>query len=734
MPTIKNLKPLVHWKEIQATTKDWDSAKPEKLGSLLTCIHLIRAFEKTTLDMAGKGLVHGPAHTSIGQEGGAAGSIMALKKGDQVSGSHRGHHQFLAKALHFIAPNGLSPTAPFPEEVYTLLQKTLAEIMGLAQGFCKGRGGSMHLRWEEAGMLGTNAIVGGGAPMASGVAWCNKHSGTDNVVINYFGDGAANIGSILESFNLAAAWKLPICFFIENNRYAVATSVEEVTGDARLSARGPGFGIPSWQVDGMDPLAVYIAMEEVLEYMRAGKGPTLIEAEVYRQTHHSGSMPGSALKYRSKEEEALWKARDPLERMEKEMLTRNMITRGELDALQERASEAMNRAVAALTVKSGTAVSIKAELWPKSDFCNFGIRGDLSELAGARTEELSTYSGNLKNVKLVEAASAVMLRRMETDERIIVMGEDVHRLGGGTNGVTKGIPERYPGRILGTPISENAFVGLGGGMAMDGRFRPVVELMYADFFWVAADQIFNQVAKARHMYGGDLDMPFVLRTKIAMGTGYGSQHSIDPAGVFALSPGWRIVAPSNAFDYVGLMNSALACKDPVLVLEHVELYNTVGQIPDEDMDYFIPLGKAAVARPGTQLTILTYLSMVNKSVEAAEATGIDAEVIDLRSLDRAGLDWETIGASIRKTNNVLIVEQGTQGNSYGTLLGDEIQRRYMDWLDQPVKRVHGMEAWPSVSRVLESAANAGIEEIKQELHKMMKDVECGYTSGKNAVR
>jgi 2-oxoisovalerate dehydrogenase E1 component len=315
-----------------------------------------------------------------------------------------------------------------------------------------------------------------------------------------------------------------------------------------------------------------------------------------------------------------------------------------------------------------------------------------------------------------------MLRRMETDERIVVMGEDVHRLGGGTNGVTKGILERFPDRILGTPISENAFVGLGGGIAMDGRFVPVVELMYADFFWVAADQLFNQVAKARHMYGGALEMPFVLRTKVAMGTGYGSQHSIDPAGVFAMSPGWRIVAPSTPFDYIGLMNSALACKDPVLVLEHVDLYNTIGLVPDDDMDYFIPLAKASVVRPGKELTILTYLSMVKKSIEATESLGIDSEVIDLRSLDRAGLDWETIGASIRKTNNVLIVEQGTFGNSYGTLLADEIQRRYMDWLDQPVKRVHGAEAWPSVSKVLETAANAGMEEIKQELLGLIKDM------------
>lgn len=722
MPTKKLLKPHAAWNELSTTSKDWDAAEPAQLNSMLTCLHLIRAFEQTTLDCATKGLVHGPVHSSIGQEGGAVGSIWALKSGDKVNASHRGHHQFLAKALNYVAPQGLSPTASISEEVYAVLKKTLAEIMGLAQGYCKGRGGSMHLRWEAAGMLGTNAIVGGGAPLAAGVAWNCKHAGTENVVVNYFGDGAANIGSVLESFNLAAAWKLPICFFVENNHFAVSTRVEEVTGDPRLSARGPGFNIPSWRVDGMNPLAVFLAMQEALAYMRAGKGPTLIEAEVYRETHHSGPMPGSAFRYRSKEEEALWKSRDPLDCMEKEMMARNLVTRDEIRSLKTAAQDAMTHIVAELTEKTGTSVSIKTDLWPHVDFCNFGIRGDLAELEGLRTEELASYVGELKKIKLVEAASAVMLRRMESDERIVILGEDVHRLGGGTNGVTKGIPERFPNRILGTPISENAFLGLGGGMAMDGRFRPVVELMYADFFWVAADQLFNQVAKARHMYGGDLEMPFVLRTKIAIGTGYGSQHSMDPAGVFAMSPGLRIVAPSTPFDYIGLMNSALTCKDPVLVLEHVELYQSDGLVPVEDLDYFIPLGKASVARPGNDLTILTYLSMVKKSVEAAESLGVDAEVIDLRSLDRAGLDWETIGRSIQKTNNVMIVEQGTLGNSYGTMLGDEIQRRYFDWLDQPIKRVHGAEAWPSVSKVLESAANAGVEEIKVELHRMLNDV------------
>jgi 2-oxoisovalerate dehydrogenase E1 component len=247
----------------------------------------------------------------------------------------------------------------------------------------------------------------------------------------------------------------------------------------------------------------------------------------------------------------------------------------------------------------------------------------------------------------------------------------------------------------------------------------MVEFMYPDFMWVAADQVFNQIGKARHMFGGTSAMPLVLRTKVAMGTGYGSQHSMDPAGIFATAPGWRIVAPSTAFDYIGLMNSALLCEDPVLVIEHVDLYASKGAAPIDDLDYCIPLGKARMVREGASLTILTYLAMVEKTRQVVEDLGVDAAIIDLRSLDRAGLDWETIEASVRKTGNVLIVEQGAQGTSYGGFLADELQRRVFDWLDQPIQRLHGGEASPSISKVLEAAACAGPEDIARAIRTAM---------------
>ncbi|WP_019482281.1 alpha-ketoacid dehydrogenase subunit alpha/beta [Arthrobacter sp. TB 23] len=728
MPELESLHPAQPWVQLSTTAADWEAADPQLLATMLGQLHLIRAFEETVLDLAGEGLVHGPAHSSIGQEGGAVGSIIGMRSSDAVNGSHRGHHQFLAKAITHVSENSLDLATLVKPELQSVLQRTLAEILGLAQGFCRGRGGSMHLQWFEAGALGTNAIVGGGVPLGAGNAWAQKHADTSDFTMSYFGDGAVNIGSVLETMNLAAAWKLPLGFFIENNFYAVSTHVGEATAETRLSARALGFGIHSWRVDGMDPLAVYLATQQAEEVMRSGQGPAVIEAEVYRFFHQNGPYPGSAFGYRTKEEEGQWRARDPLTRVAEEMKALGYIDDEGIAAVRSQAQAAMRVATGELLEadpENAGKRRILANLWPDPSFVDVGLRGDATELEGAQVLEPLEYDGEVTSTRFVDAVAAVVGRRMEQDARVVVLGEDVHRLGGGTNGATKGLSKAYPERVLGTPISENAFAGLGGGMALDGRFRPIVEFMYPDFMWVAADQVFNQIGKARHMFGGDNPVPLVLRTKVAMGSGYGSQHLMDPAGIFATSPGWRIVAPSTAADYIGLMNAALALEDPVLVIEHVDLYGQKHDVPVGDLDYQLPFGKAAVRRAGADVTVISYLSMVGHALEAAEQTGIDAEVIDLRWLDRASIDWDTIGESIKKTNSVLIVEQGARGTSYGGWLADEIQRRYFDWLDQPVERVTGSDASPSISKVLERAAIARTEEVVAGLER----VRVGFGGG-----
>jgi 2-oxoisovalerate dehydrogenase E1 component len=456
-------------------------------------------------------------------------------------------------------------------------------------------------------------------------------------------------------------------------------------------------------------------MSEAVAHMRRGQGPALIEADTYRYFHQNGGFAGSAFGYRTKEEEQEWRGRDPLTQTAEQLVRLGILTKDQTQQAVTQANAVMEEIGSVLLEpdpggKPGQR-RIKPSEWPDPTWVDVGVRGNLAELENATvvTDE-STVA--VQDTKFIDAVATVMCRRMETDDRVVVMGEDVHRLNGGTNGATRGLSGRFPQRALGTPISENAFAGLAGGIALDGRFLPVVEFMYADFMWVAADQVFNQIAKARHMYGGTGAVPLVLRSKVAMGTGYGSQHSMDPAGIYATSAGWRIVAPSTPYDYVGLMNTALRLEDPVLVLEHVDLYAASGPGPVDDWDYCLPVGRASVRRPGTDLTLLTYLGMTPYALSAVEAqTGVDAEVIDLRWLDRASIDWDTIEKSLTKTNKILIAEQGARGTSYGGWLADEIHRRFFDLLDAPVWRVTGGEASPSISKVLERAAIAQEAEV-----------------------
>ena len=727
MAKYQNLKFSADWQLVTAQKADWDAIGADSLLSMLHHMHIIRAFEKEMLRFDREGLSHGPMHVSVGQEGAIVAAMSQLEAIDAINGPHRGHHLFLAKSLNYVDQAGYDPRSEStPTDILDLLYRTMAEILGLSPGFCRGRGGSMHLRWKDAGVIGTNAIVGGGVPLANGAAWSRKHKGDGSIVFTFIGDGGCHIGNFLESLNLAALYDLPICFFIENNQYAVSTTLAEEARETRMSSRGPGFGIPAFRVDGMNSAAVRSATQKVTELLRSGEGPAVIEAEVYRYYHHGGGLPGSAFGYRSKEEEAQARERDPLALVAAELIKRDWLDEDGAKAIEAAAASAVAEVAARITESQDGKRVIVPSLWPDPAIRDAGLRGDLREFDAVSFTEREEFAGEMGEGKFVESIAAVMRRRMETDERYFVMGEDVHKLRGGTNGATKGIPDKWPERCIPTPIAEHGFVGLCGGVAMDGHFRPVVELMYPDFALVAADQLFNQIAKARHMFGGDINVPLVLRTKVALGTGYGSQHSMDPSGLFAMWPGWRIVAPSNAFDYVGLFNAALLCEDPVMVLEHVELYQRKGEAPTEDFDYYIPLGRAKRVREGNSLTVLTYLTMVDAAVLVADDMGADVEIIDLRSLDRAGLDWDTIGESIRKTHNIVVLEQGPLTTSYGAMLTDEIQRRFFDELDQPVQRIHGGEASPSVSKVLERAAFVGEPEIRAGLERLIADMGRSY--------
>jgi 2-oxoisovalerate dehydrogenase E1 component len=705
----------VPWLRLETTDEDWAREDPADLARWMEQLLVIRRFEERILALHGDGLVHGPAHASIGQEAGAVGAMSWLRAQDGINGTHRAHHQILAKLLNTTLPTGYDPRRDaMPGEAGVLVRRAMAEIMGLTDGFCGGRGGSMHMRWAPAGIIGSSAIIGANVPHAVGYALSDKVLSRDGISVAFFGDGTLMAGPVYEAINLAALYTLPVIFFLENNFYAVATHLREQTRETRLSSRGPMLGVPSIVCDGMDVIATRRAMGWAIARIRSEGGPVLIEAECYRFLHQSGPLAGSALGYRSREEEAMWRARDPLLTMPQQLARLGVLDADGLAALDARAQALVEAAAAALTETptSANAPRLRAGLLPEPTTVDAGIR-----LAPPRVTEATIPAAARREVKFADIISETLMRAMERDPAIVLIGEDIHRLRGGVAGATRGIPERFPDRVFATPICENAFTGMALGAALTG-LRPIVEFMFADFAIVAADQLFHQIGKFCHMFGGEVRIPLVVRARISPHTGYGSQHSGDPSGLFAGFPAWRIAAPATPFDYVGLMNTALLSDDPVLVLEHAGLFQESGPVPEGPTDWHVPFGRARCVRAGGACTVLTYGAMVQQAVAAAESSGVDAEILDLRSLDLQGMDWEMITASIRRTNRVLIAEQAARGSGHGARWAAEIQERLLDWLDAEVVRVSGSEAAPVVSRPLNLAALGDAQKVVDALRRL----------------
>lgn len=682
-------------------TASVDGVTARQAQAMLYQLLLIRALEQWLVDH--EAIVHGPLHSSIGQEAVAVGAVSALVPGDQIASTHRAHHhvlaQVVASALSGVdgfEPAGASAT---PESVTLAVLRTLAEILGLRQGFAGGRGGSMHLGCIEAGVLGTSAIVGGGIPMATGAAFAFAQRGTGGVAVAFFGDGASSIGALHEAMAMSRVMSLPMIFIVENNLYSVATTVAETVGFPDIAIRAAGHDMPGIIADGMDPLAMRAAVRLARAHAATGQGPVLIEAKTYRYLHQSGRLPGSDYRYRTRQEEEAWQERDPVTHLPAALRAAGLVDDDDVDAIAARVAADLASVVDELTEESPDGLRIRDDCWPDPADAARGVR---SQAVGRSRSEL-LVSQDAEQVTYQQAISLVIERAMDRDREVFVIGEEVGHLRGGAYGTTRHACRSHPERVLSAPIAENGFSGLALGASMLGM-RPIVELMFPDFALEAADQLLNHVPKARHMFGGDLDLALVVRTRTAQGRGFGPQHSSDPAALFALFPGWRIVAPATPADYIGLFNSAITGSDPVLVIEHHRLWTMTGPIPD--LDARLPLGVGRIVRPGRDLTVLTWSHPVHRATAIAErlaATGIEAEVIDLRTIDLPGIDHELIGESILRTGAAMIVEDAPLAHAIGPRIAQQIHERHFHRLRAPVRIVCGQDVPTPVSRVLEEA-------------------------------
>ena len=616
---------------------------------------LIRAFEERVSDLYRDGEIPGFVHLSIGQEASAVGACWPLAETDVITSSHRGHGHCLAKGL---------PPEPM-----------MAELFARATGTNKGLGGSMHIADPDLGIFGANGIVAAGVPIAAGAALTARLRDQRDVVVSFFGDGAVAQGAFHEAANLAALWKLPMVLFCENNGYAEFSPAAD-QHPVPLRTRAAGYGLEFVFADGNDVEAVAVAMSQIVRRIRDGAGPVFVEAQTYRWHGH---YEGDPERYRSADELAQWQAdRDPVA-VARARLARRGVDSPVLDQID---AEIGSRIEAAVTA---------AREAPEPDFaaaraCVYAPRPSVAdpEEPAVDGEAVGEADGEAEVFRTMDAVRKALEHELASDPDVFLAGVDVGK-GGNVFALTRGLYDRWPHRLLDTPISETAVTGLGVGAAMAGM-RPVVELMYLDFLGVCFDQILNQAAKLRFMTGGKARMALTIRTQFGGGRSSGSQHSQSLEAILAHIPGLTVVMPSTPADTYGLLRAAIRDPNPVVFIENRQLYGAKG--PRPPADHILPIGKAKIVRPGRDATIVSVSRMVRESVAAAEALahrGISAEVIDLRTV--APLDKQTVLESLSRTSRLLIAHEGVTDFGIGAELAALAAWEGFWMLDAPVRRV-----------------------------------------------
>ena len=561
----------------------------------------------------------------------------------------------------------------------------MAELMGRESGYCQGLGGSMHIADLGLNILGANGIVGAAMPLSTGAGLAARLDGAGRVAVAFFGDGAANQGVFHESLNLASVWKLPLVFICENNQYALSTSFRDTTSVDQVAERAVAYGIPGRTIDGNDVVEVYEVVREAVERARAGEGPTLIEAMTYRWGGHS--MRANIRDPRSEEEYATWMERDPVQRVERELVNVEIVDEAGIESIGSEVVAELDEAV------------------------EFGRAADqpAAELLGTAVyapheafEEPALPNGNGRALGFVDALNEALHQEMESDAQVVVMGEDVGATGG-IFGATKGLMEKFGAeRVRDTPISEAGFVGCGVGAAIAG-LRPVVEIQIFDFVALTMDMLVNQAAKFRFMLGGKNTVPVVIRGPQGGGIRMAAQHSQSLEAWFTHVPGLVVVAPSGPYEAKGLLTAAIRDPNPVIFLEaKLQYLEPAAPVPEEP--YAIPIGKAAVKREGTDVTLVATMAMVPRALAAAESLarqGHSVEVIDPRTLKP--LDEETLLASVRKTRRLVVAHEACLTGGFGAEVAALVAEKAFDWLDAPVARVAALDTPMPYNEALERA-------------------------------
>ncbi|HSL82290.1 MAG TPA: dehydrogenase E1 component subunit alpha/beta [Thermoanaerobaculia bacterium] len=653
-------------------------------------------------------------YSEVGNEATTVPAGLALGPGDALCTLHRDLGAILAVYLDpartfpglaaELGWGGQDDRRPDPVD---LLYRLASQLLGKRDGFSGGVERSFHYGYfdPEAGILHPGMIshLGSMIPVAAGCAFAFRQRGSDRVALNFIGDGGTSTGDFHEGLNMAAVWRLPLVLVVENNRYAFSTPTSLQFACERLSDRGPGYGIAAESVDGNDPDAVAGAVERAVARARAGGGPTLIEALLGRMRGHSEG--DDSLKVVPVDELERYRSEDPVPAYPRRLEAEGILdgeTRAAIDGrAAELVEEALSRALDGAAPDPETA-------W-RPVFADPPERAERVEGAadesGAAPAAAVAAAGRGRSDEpdpgeartYVEGIHEALREEMERDESVVLLGQDVGAFEGAFR-VTRGLHERWPERVLDTPIAESGTLGIAAGAALLG-FRPVVEMQFADFVSCGFNQLVNVAAKL--YYRWQVPCPLVVRLPSGGGVGAGPFHSQNPEGWFAHVAGLKVVCPATAADAKALMKAAVRDPNPVLFFEHKFLYRRIkGPLPGPEV--VGRLGEARVARAGRDLTIVAYGASTWTALAAAEALageGVEAEVIDLRTL--VPFDEETVLASVRKTGRALVVHEDQATGGFGAEVAARIADRAFSWLDAPVRRIAYPDRPSPYAKVLE---------------------------------
>ena len=719
----------------------------EHVTDWLRTIYEIRFFEEKVFELLGQNIIKGASHLYAGEEAVAVGAIAAIERGDVIGSTHRGHGHCGAIGNKY---------ADTQEDRQNHWNQMMAELMGKETGYCKGRGGSMHIAdVDKCNNLGSTGIVGGNQAPAVGAALAEKYKKSHRVVISFFGDGSTNCGSFHESMNLASALHVPLIAIVENNLYGMSIpfSGSSIEGTVRASnitdiaERAYAYNIPAMIVDGQDVVAMYLVVKSAVKMARTDNQMMLIEAKTYRWYGHSRSDPRA---YRTKAEEKTWHERDPIIVLREKLLSDKLCTEQQLDQIKQTALKTIETATQfGLDSPWPNPVDLEKDVYVEETYSTDVVETDkklsqkvsdatqafkaalAASSAKTKKEAVEQAKGQIKTqfgmeiMTMAQAIASAQAEELRRDENVILIGEDVGLYGGAYQATRGLLAEFGTKKVIDTAISEAAIAGAAVGAALRGM-RPVAEIMYVDFVTIAMDQLVHVGAYNRYMFGGKAKVPMVLRTEGGVGRCIAAHHSESLEAWLMHPPGLYVVMPSTPYDAKGLLKAAIRSDNPVVFIEHKATYGQLGPVPQGD--YIIPLGVADVKRQGNDATIVSYSRMAMRSLEAAkiltEQHGIDTEVIDVRTLKP--LDIKSIAESVRKTGRIVTVSEGFGTCGAGREITGQLMEyefddgsRGFDYLDAAPINLAAAACPPPMSEPLELASIPSVDRIVEAVKKVV---------------